>query len=985
MKRLALAVFTAVGLVVGVSLSAVFAQQERDDGFDTKVARPAYTDRHPAVLFDEAHNNYHTTRGRYKPFVDLITSDGYRVTANTQKFAPGVFKEYQVLVIASAMGAAAADSSSPQVASSAFSAAECDAVRDWVDGGGSLLLVTDAPPWGAPAAELVARFGVESSKLTTFDRQNSDGVNASRLFFTRASGLLADHPTTQGRESAERVSRVLTFAGQSLKGPARSVALLKLSDAALDRKVDAKGNSTDGQAVSAAGRAQGLALTQGKGRVIILGEAGLLTAQVTGPMRKPMGMNVPGVDNRQFALNLMHWLSNLLDPPAAAATAPAVAATPPSQPAPAPARAPGGTLSTAEIVAESVPSVALVKSKVGGSGSGFLVRPGLLATNAHVLEGEFIGSMEIHFPSADEGKKGPHAAELVYEDVKRDLALLAVNTTLPPLRIAPSYSFRRGEDITVIGNPGRDDDVVLENAISRGVMSTRTKIEGQDYYQLGVAINPGNSGGPVFDSTGQVIGIATRASARKESLAYSIPVDELQAAIEKQARQSPEQSRRVASQHRLLSAVQCLGGGGAWYSLGIEFRRPPAGRVPAKKNAAKIAQKSAQRFTRAISELERDWFRIMEAELPAIRDDTLVDRPMHDKFVALCDSFARLKAAYKSDRPGDLKPEDLRTMRATHRKLTVNLYDALKVEVPTGLLAVFEEDALARFSGVIPTKRAGGLQRADVDFDTEVARPAYTAEHPRVFIDEAHHNFLTAGGRYKPIADLLTSDGYKVAPGANPFTRDVLAGCDVLVVANAMGGAAQADAGKPAFTRDECAAVGQWVKEGGALLLISDQPPWGAASAELAASLGVATSQGVTFDPANRVDSGPGRLLFSRENKLLGDHPILEGRDGSERINRVMTFIGQSLKGPAGSTSLLQLADTALDRIDVNEIPAKGRSQGVAFTLGKGRVVVLGDGAQLSAQVTGPLSSRVGMSVLDCDNRQWALNIMHWLSGVLGR
>ena len=192
-------------------------------------------------------------------------------------------------------------------------------------------------------------------------------------------------------------------------------------------------------------------------------------------------------------------------------------------------------------------------------------------------------------------------------------------------------------------------------------------------------------------------------------------------------------------------------------------------------------------------------------------------------------------------------------------------------------------------------------------------RPAYAGEqtHPRVLIDEAHHNFLTAGDRYKPLADLLTSDGYKVAPNTKPFTRDMLAGCEVLVVANAMGGTAKAEAARPAFTREECAAVVQWIKEGGALLLISDQPPWGPASAELAQSLGVNTSQGVTFDPADRSDSAEGRLNFTRENKLLGEHPITQGRDESEKINRVKTFIGQSLKGPEGSTPLLKLADTA--------------------------------------------------------------------------
>ncbi|MGP0065576.1 MAG: twin-arginine translocation signal domain-containing protein [Isosphaeraceae bacterium] len=61
--------------------------------------------------------------------------------------------------------------------------------------------------------------------------------------------------------------------------------------------------------VSAAGRAQGLAFAFGKGRVVVLGEA----AQIAGAGRQ-MGMNVPGIDNRQMALNILHWLSGLLEP-----------------------------------------------------------------------------------------------------------------------------------------------------------------------------------------------------------------------------------------------------------------------------------------------------------------------------------------------------------------------------------------------------------------------------------------------------------------------------------------------------------------------------------------------------------------------------------------------------------------------------------------------------------------------------------------------
>ena len=51
-----------------------------------------------------------------------------------------------------------------------------------------------------------------------------------------------------------------------------------------------------------------------------------------------------------------------------------------------------------------------------------------------------------------------------------------------------------------------------------------------------------------------------------------------------------------------------------------------------------------------------------------------------------------------------------------------------------------------------------------------------------------------------------------------------------------------------------------------------------------------------TFDPANAETGLPAQLNFTRVNNLLGDHPILSGRDGSERIDRVLTFAGQSLR-----------------------------------------------------------------------------------------
>jgi hypothetical protein len=53
-------------------------------------------------------------------------------------------------------------------------------------------------------------------------------------------------------------------------------------------------------------------MTSGKGRVIVLGEAAMLSAQLAGPNKMAFGMNRPGIDNRQLALNIVHWLSGAL-------------------------------------------------------------------------------------------------------------------------------------------------------------------------------------------------------------------------------------------------------------------------------------------------------------------------------------------------------------------------------------------------------------------------------------------------------------------------------------------------------------------------------------------------------------------------------------------------------------------------------------------------------------------------------------------------
>jgi len=283
----------------------IVAQQQADSTFDASVKNPAYTTTHPRVAIDEAHFNFHTASGRYKPFADLAGNDGYRVSANKEKFTAQALQNFDVLVIANA---GAAHESNADSLKPAFTDAECDAVRDWVRAGGALLLIADHSPAGSAAEILSQRFGVDMSKGFTGDPVNYERVSldSSWIRFSRANRNLGDHPITRGRNSAEHINSVVSFTGQSLSLPAAATALLKLSSKAYD--VDDLNNPAKAKMTSAAGRVQALALPFGKGRVAIFGEAAMLSAQ-----NRNFGMNYPGTDNKQFVLNVLHWLSGLLN------------------------------------------------------------------------------------------------------------------------------------------------------------------------------------------------------------------------------------------------------------------------------------------------------------------------------------------------------------------------------------------------------------------------------------------------------------------------------------------------------------------------------------------------------------------------------------------------------------------------------------------------------------------------------------------------
>ena len=219
-------------------------------------------------------------------------------------------------------------------------------------------------------------------------------------------------------------------------------------------------------------------------------------------------------------------------------------------------QAPPAELTTEQVAARAVPSVAVVLGR-SGSGTGFLVAPNLVATNRHVIAQELIQHVRVKFPDAEKRLRGNYGVRLRYEDPDFDLAFLEVDIDLPELTLAPAHAFSRGQEITVIGSPGMGDGQILQNAISRGLLSTEVQFEGVAYYQLDVAINPGNSGGPVFDKRGHVIGVVTLKATNKDGLGFCLPLSSLRSALERARTVETQEKLSMRAQHRLC--VTALG------------------------------------------------------------------------------------------------------------------------------------------------------------------------------------------------------------------------------------------------------------------------------------------------------------------------------------------------------------------------------------------------------------------------------------------
>jgi len=307
----------AVAVAVAVAGIGILAgcthtyDQAADQQFAPPIALPAFpAGKGPVVMLDEAHYNFHTASGRYLAFAQLLRRDGYVVQSSVARFTSESLAAGQVLVIANALHESNQEEWSPPNPS-AFTSEEIDAVHRWVSNGGSLFLIADHLPFPGAAGDLAKRFGIRFNNGYGME----PGAPPGPLVFSAERGALLQHPVVQGRSADEKVDAVATFGGSAFEIES-GAPLLRFSDKAMAMMPTVFGQPFDAATprMPIGGWLQGAVIRVGSGRVAVFGEAAMFSAQLAGPDQLPMGMNAAiARQNPQFLLNVVHWLSGLLD------------------------------------------------------------------------------------------------------------------------------------------------------------------------------------------------------------------------------------------------------------------------------------------------------------------------------------------------------------------------------------------------------------------------------------------------------------------------------------------------------------------------------------------------------------------------------------------------------------------------------------------------------------------------------------------------
>lgn len=165
-------------------------------------------------------------------------------------------------------------------------------------------------------------------------------------------------------------------------------------------------------------------------------------------------------------------------------------------------------------------------------GSGFVIDPsGIVITNNHVVEGA--DEITVSFPNRDD-----YTAEVIGRDALSDLAVLKINhengDEFPAVAWGNDESSRIGDWVIAIGNPFGQ-----AGTVTAGIISARNRSIGNandvEFIQTDASINRGNSGGPLFNMSGEVIGVNTAIfspSGGNVGIGFSIPSNHAKNVVE---------------------------------------------------------------------------------------------------------------------------------------------------------------------------------------------------------------------------------------------------------------------------------------------------------------------------------------------------------------------------------------------------------------------------------------------------------------------
>lgn len=201
-----------------------------------------------------------------------------------------------------------------------------------------------------------------------------------------------------------------------------------------------------------------------------------------------------------------------------------------------------------------------ISGSIPSSGSGFAISTdGYIATNYHVIDGA--NTIKIKGINSDFSKS--YNAVVVVKDKNNDLAILQViDTSFKKLSPVPyiinNTALDVGTSIFVLGYPLRatmGDEIKLTD----GIISAKSGFKGDiTSYQISAAAQSGNSGGPLFDNTGNLIGIVNAKYTVAENVTYAVKSSYLKNLIESLPTTPALQKTNILSGKSMVEQVKLI-------------------------------------------------------------------------------------------------------------------------------------------------------------------------------------------------------------------------------------------------------------------------------------------------------------------------------------------------------------------------------------------------------------------------------------------